>query len=401
MTWEPEGNKIAGYKLGSLEPEEVLYEFEGEPLTFVARDPDGDPLLLHNVMAFDRTTRYVVSAIDARILGDLKAGRLDILTALRQPRCWVADVTEDGSVKTLWRVEFSSIPEKVLPKPGAMVNPADDPVFRLRLIGSGVGPGKTSAADVRMAAQAAESGLRGLARIALDQKKKVGTVPGNVRHYSDLPYLFSRAASFEIAFGRPRDRLPGIDEEVFAEMGQLLERGLKAVRAENGVLPLVEGLDADQTLQLFEVIRSLSPPTRGDVERVEIGGELVDQVSGSRVLTRDDRVRSVQRVKASRKAPRKEAPFRVSGVIEEADQGNLGFTLRQLDPAEASAFGNATEIAFRFEEHLYDTVMEAFNTLERMVVVGERVDSTYQALDVQLAVAGTDAGTAPEVPGSK
>jgi hypothetical protein len=45
--------------------------------------------------------------------------------------------------------------------------------------------------------------------------------------------------------------------------------------------------------------------------------------------------------------------------------------------------------------------MEAFNSLERMVVVGERVDSTYQALDVQLAVVGTDAGTAPEVSGSE
>lgn len=401
MMWEPEGNKIAEAELGSLEPGEVLFEYEGELLTFVARDMDGEALLLHNVMAFDRATRYVVAAIDARILGDLKAGRIDILTALRQPRCWVADVAEDACVKALWRVEFASIPEEVLPRPGAMVNPDLDPVFRLRLIGSGVGPGKTSAADVRMAAQAAESGLRGLARIALDQKKKVGTVPGNVRHYSDNPYLFSRAASFEIAFGRPRDRLPGIDEEVFAEMGRLLERGLKAVRADNGSLSLIEGLDADQASQLFEVIRSLSPPTRGDVERVEIGGELVDQVTGPRVLTRDDRDRSVRRIKATRKAPRKEAPFRVSGVIEEADQGILGFTLRQLDPVEAATFGNASEIAFRFEEHLYDTVMEAFNSLERMVVVGERVDSTYQALDVQLAVSGADIGTAPEVTGSK
>ncbi len=190
MMWEPGGNKIAEDKLGSLEPGEVLYEFEGEPLTFVTRDPDGDPLLLHNVTAFDRTTRYVVSAIDSRILGDLKAGRIDILTALRQPRCWVADVAEDGSVKTLWRVEFSSIPESVLPRPGAMVNPDHDPLFRIRLIGSGVGPGKTSAGDVRMAAQAAESGLRGLARIALDEKKKAGQVPRDIRHYSDLPYQF-------------------------------------------------------------------------------------------------------------------------------------------------------------------------------------------------------------------
>lgn len=398
--WEPEGNRIAQDKLGSLESWEVLYEFEGEPLTFVARDPDGEPLLLHSVMVFDRTTRYVVSAIDSRILADLKAGRIDILTALREPRCWVADVAEDASVKALWRIEFSSIPERVLPRPGAMVNPDHDPLFRLRLIGAGVGLGKTSAGDVRMAAQAAESGLRGLARLALDQKKNVGAVPGNVRHYSDLPFLFSRAASFEIAFGRPRDRFPGIDEEVFAEMRRLLDQGLEVLRASGESLPDVEGLDADQTVQLFEAIKALTPPSRGDVERVEIGGELVSTLSEPRVLTRDDRVRSVQRIKAARKAPRKEAPFRVSGVIEEADQGVLSFKLRQLDPAEATAFGNATEIAFRFEEQLYDVVMEAFNSLERMVVVGERVDTLYQALDIKLAVDATDAETAPVGSGS-
>jgi hypothetical protein len=49
----------------------------------------------------------------------------------------------------------------------------------------------------------------------------------------------------------------------------------------------------------------------------------VDIVSGSKVLTRDDRVRSnrrIQRIKAAQKAFRKEAPFRVMGVIEEMDQ---------------------------------------------------------------------------------
>ncbi len=389
--WQPEGTKLECDKLGSLEPREVLYEYAGEPLTFVASDPEGEPLLVHSLSAFDRTSRYLVSAIDSRILQDLKAGRIDILTGLRQTRCWIADLAEDASINAIWRVEFTSIPQNVLPRPGAMLNPDLDPLFRLRLVGSGVGPGKTSAADIRMAAQAAESGLRGLARVALDEKKKVGTVPRDVRHFSDLPYLFSRAASFEIAFGRPHDRLPGLDDEVFAEMGRLLERGLKVLRA-NSESPLaIEGLDADQTVQLFEAIKALTPPTRGAVDRVEIGGELVDELSGSRVLTRDDRVRSVQRIKASRKAPRKEAPFRISGVVEEADQGNLSFKLRQLDPAEATVVGGATEIPFVFEEHLYDTVMEAFNSLERMVVVGERVDSVYQALDVQLAVEATDA----------
>jgi len=388
--WEPKGKPLDPGTLGGLNPFEILFEFE-EPLTFVCRDPDDQNLLAHSLCDGSGVSRYLVVPTDGRILEELKSGTIDLLGALRQPRCWVADFESAWKIQQLWLTSFEDIPKDFLPKPGAMLTPDLEPLFRLRLVGPGVGPGKTSAADIRMAAQAAESGLRGLARIALDEKKKAGAVPGGVRHFSDLPYLFSRAASFEIAFGRPRDRLPGFDKEVFSERGRLLERGLKPVRADSDGFQSLEGLDAVQSVQVLEVIRALTPPSKGGVERVEFGGEMVEAVTGSRVLTRDDRLRSVRKIKASQKAPRKEAPFRISGVVEEADQGNFSFKLRHLDPAGVSVAGDTGEIAFVFEEHLYDTVMEAFNSLERMVVVGERVDSRYQALDMKLAVDAAEA----------
>ena len=383
--WTPGGKTIEPTRLGTLEPSEVLYEFDGEPLTFVAQDPDDEPLLVHSLSVFERTSRYLASAIDSRILQDLKTGRIDLLTALRQPRCWIVDLADDASINALWRIDFGAIPERFLPRPGAMLYPALDPLFRVRLIGSGVGPGKTSAADVRMAAQAAESGLRGLARIALDQKKKSGQVPKDIRHYSDLPFQYSRAASFEIALGRPRDTLPGVDDDVFNEMGNLLEQGLKALRANADDVSPIEGLTADQELQLFEAIKALTPPLRGGVDRIEVGGGLIERISTPKVLTRDDRLRSVQRIKNTRKAPLKDAPFRISGVIEEADQGLSSFTLRQLEPQDVPGLGPVSEINFRFEDHLYDDVLEAFNTLDRVIVVGERVESFVKALDVQPA----------------
>ena len=386
--WEPPGKSLDADVLGPLEPEEILYEFNGEALTYVSSDPLGELILVHILCAVDRYSRYLVVAIDPRILGELKDGRIDVVTALRQPRCWIADVTGDAAVRALWRVDFGAIPEKMLPRSGAMLDPKLDPIFRLRLIGPGVGPGKTSAADIRMAAQAAELGLRGLARIALDEKKRAGRAPREIRHYSNLPYQYSRSASFEIAFAAPNDRLPGVDDEVFDEMGSLLERGLNAVRSEGEDLASIDGLNPDQTLQLFEAIKALMPPTRGGVSRVEIGGGLVDRFAGPPVLTRDDSERSaqrIQRIKAVLKAPRKDAPFRVMGVIEEADQREFTFTLRQLDSPEVPGMGAVAEIEFRFENHLYEIVMDAFNSLERMVVVGERVDAYSQALDIRLA----------------
>lgn len=381
--WIPDGKVIDSGRIGSLEPMEVLYEFSGEPLTFVAHDLEDGRLLVHSLCVFDRTSRYLVSAIDERVLKDLKAGRLDIFTALKQPRCWIADISEDASVKSLWRIDFVSIPEEVLPSPGAMLNPELDPFFRLRLIGSGVGPGKTSAADIRMAAQAAESGLRGLARVALDEKKHVGAVSRDIRHYSDLPYRYSRAASFEIAFGRPLDSFAPVDDEVFHEMGRLLEQGLKSLRAIGDDSEPIDGLDPDQTVQLFEAIKSLTPPTRGGVSRIEIGGGLVDSLTGPKVLTRDDRVRSGERIKAARKPPHKEAPFRITGVIEEADQGMSTFTLRQITPPDMHILAGATEIRFGFADHLFDAVSDAWNSQEHVAVVGERIENDFKALDVQ------------------
>ena len=401
--WEPNGRVIDSEAIGSLELQESLFEFEGEALTFVAHDLDGDLLLVHNLCVADRVSRYLVSPIDSRILSDLKAGRLDVHSALRQPRSWIADVEVDDTpesswrIRTLYRIDFDSVPKDHLPRPGVMITPDLDPLFRLRLVGPGVGPGRTSAADVKLAAQAAESGLRGLARLALDEKKKAGRVSRDIRHYSDLPYQFSRAASFEIAFGRPLDRLPGVDDEVIAEMGSLLERGLKALRLESEDLAKVEGLDSDQTFQLFEVIKALTPPTQGGVERVEVGGTMVDRFASSTILTRDDRARSNRRIKAARKVPRKVELFRITGVIEEADQGAFSFTLRQLEPPDDPAARGAAEIRFRFEEPFYDDVIEAFNSLERMAVVGEWDGSGYDALAIRPE--GDSIGDGPEAKG--
>jgi hypothetical protein len=386
--WEPKGKIIDSNVIGSLEPRDLLFEFEGEYLTFVADDPNDELLLVHNLCVSEGISRYLVAPIDARILGDLKAGRLDTYSALRQPRCWIADLVAADSSEHPWRIhalyhiEFDSVPKDHLPRPGAMITPDLDPIFRLRLIGPGVGPGKTKAADIRMAAQAAESGLRGLARIALDAKKQVGQVRRDIRQYSDLPYQYSRAASFEIAFGRPRDRLPGVDDEVFDEMGSLLELGLNALRSNGDDLAPIEGLNADQALQLFEAIKALTPPMRGGVERVEVGGGLTNGLTGSKVLTRLDRIRSVQRINTVMTPVLTDPPFRVSGKIEEADQGKLVFTLRQIDPP---GYSGLEEIPFWFKESLYDDVMEGFNSPEHVVVVGEKAGSRYEAIKVEPA----------------
>ena len=193
--WVPDGKQIDRSYLGDLTPAEVLFEFE-EPLTFVCHDRDGQMLLAHRLCAEAGLSRYLVSVTDQTLVQDLKAGRVDLLGVLSQPRCWIADFGPNWEIWNLWLISFEAIPKEVLPRSGAMLTADLDPILRLRLIGSGVGPGKTSAADVRMAAQAAESGLRGLARIVLDEKKQVGAVRRNIRDYSDLPFKYGTCSEF-------------------------------------------------------------------------------------------------------------------------------------------------------------------------------------------------------------
>jgi hypothetical protein len=317
-----------------------------------------------------------------------------LLGALRQPRCWIVDFGPGWEIQQLWLMSFNKVPREMLPRPGAMLTPELEPLFRVRLLGEGVGPGNTSATDVRMAAQAGESSLKRLAEITHKQRKRTGRTARQVRRYSDLPVQYLGAASFEIAFGAPspEPQLFEQDAEVFEEMGKLLGQGLRMIRSD-AVFETVDGLDQDEVAQLLEAVKSLTPSTQGDVDRIEIGGRLIEPFEGPMILTRDDRRRTLERIKPRRRALPEERPFLVAGRIPKADKDALTFTLRDLDPSEVPAVGLVEEIPFRFGEHLFEVVMDAFNSEERVVVVGERVGSDYQALDVRFGADGS-----PEVP---
>jgi hypothetical protein len=75
--------------------------------------------------------------------------------------------------------------------------------------------------------------------------------------------------------------------------------------------------------------------------------------------------------------------IRVRGVISEADQDLLSFKLRDLEPADGTTVDENGEIIFRFPEHPLDVVVDAFTTLERVVVFGEREGGRNLALDIK------------------
>ena len=118
--WAPDGKPIDKETVGALSPTEVLFEFE-EPLTFACRDRDGQMLLAHSLCAGSGLSRYLVVVSDQEVIDGLKAGRLDVLGALRQPRCWIVDFGLGWEIVEIWLIAFDKIPKHLLPKAGAML----------------------------------------------------------------------------------------------------------------------------------------------------------------------------------------------------------------------------------------------------------------------------------------
>jgi hypothetical protein len=129
--WEPVGEKMDAGSLGDLYPEEVLFAFE-EPLTFTCRDRHGRLLIGHSLCSQGTVSRYLLASAEPDIVDGLKDGRLDVLTALRQPRCWIVDFGPGWETKGLWLITFDKIPKDHLPKAGAMINPCFDLAPKLR-----------------------------------------------------------------------------------------------------------------------------------------------------------------------------------------------------------------------------------------------------------------------------
>ena len=116
---------------------------------------------------------------------------------------------------------------------------------------------------------------------------------------------------------------------------------------------------------------------------MEIGGTLVERYRPPVTLTREDRRAISARLKMMKGGVSSEEPFRVRGVISEADQELRSFRLRDLVHVEDPRFTGVDEMTFGFDEHVYEVVMEAFNSLERVVVVGEKIAGKNQALDIK------------------
>jgi hypothetical protein len=134
MMWKLDGQELDPKFLGSLEPERVLFEYEG-PRSYVARDAAGGLLFAHQCGEAADRWRYAVVPFSTELLDALESGQLDLRSALGQPWLWIVDIGEKGHPVRCVRSSLSAIPEECLPRPGVMLYPDHDPAPEIFPVG--------------------------------------------------------------------------------------------------------------------------------------------------------------------------------------------------------------------------------------------------------------------------
>jgi len=103
--------------IGELEPEEVLYEYDG-PQIFVARTKSGDLLLAYRCWEDEDGEHLLIAPASWATISGLKVGRITVREALEQPWAWIANYRADVGLASVYRVDTRDLPELALPVRG-------------------------------------------------------------------------------------------------------------------------------------------------------------------------------------------------------------------------------------------------------------------------------------------
>ncbi len=359
MLWEPKGKSLEPAFLGSLEPERVLFEYEG-PRSFLARDPNGDLLFAHQCGEFVDAWRYAVVPFSDELTAALEEGRLDLRSALQQPRLWLVDIGHGGQPQRCVRSSISDVPETCLPTLGVMLYPDLEPLLAVRSIGKNVELGTATLGLLRTSLDNTRNALKTLATYVLGEAQKSGQPSRKTRKYYDLPaqLLAGSVRVCVFAPADPQQQMFDATDETWARMQKLLQLGLDEIGKQSTTAATPPDNDLRAALQ---AVYCLAPPAYGPVESTEVSGRLVRASSTARVISRSAGVTLRARLKVGME--QKPEIVEAQGIISELDReeatcllrDNVGMTLYKIS----------------FDEKLSDEVKDAFDSGCEVKIAGQ------------------------------
>jgi hypothetical protein len=350
------------------EVDQVLFEYDG-PRIFTSRA--GPWLLLwYQITSGADGAGYLIAPTKVSTIHGLEVGTITLREALDQPISWVADFLPGSpTCAKSWRVSTDDLPPRLLPKPHVMLRKSAEPWFSLRLLGENISPGRVHVSVIK---RGVDGAYRALKKAADSVEGFSHGRPGEAfRKLYDLPAQRFAFGSFEIAFGSPfNDGLITDDNEVqdkLNDMGSRLSGAIEWVM--DGRAPSLKPSIPD--LHLLEAVELLAPPAEGDVELVELRGQMISARSGFK-LTRDVGRNAKAAIKHL-KSLEKETPLTQPGFVREFDKDRLSFILR--DQAGSDLYYCS------LPSDLYDTGLDAFREGSLVFVTGL---VTGKAMNVRL-----------------
>ena len=129
--WEIKGKPVDPQRFAPFEPLHVLNYYDG-PRIFTFHDSDDALCLACWSDEDEKHSRFLVVAVNDQIIADLEGGLLSVREALAQPRLWVVDWTQDGTLTGAWLVAHQDVPKDSQPQPRTMLHRSLDPSFAQR-----------------------------------------------------------------------------------------------------------------------------------------------------------------------------------------------------------------------------------------------------------------------------
>jgi hypothetical protein len=357
VTWSIHGLKTGVDLLGSLEPSQILYDFDG-PKIFAALAPNGRLLLAYQCDYNDTGIRLLVVPTSDAALTALRNGTLAVRDALSQPWAWLAEQSHSGEVTAVWEINVSDLPDSALPRPNVALLPEHAPLLTVHMQGEGLIPGRVPGSVVRRAVAGASDALKDLFEWVLAVAPSSGRPEERLRRLYDLPVKRLVFSSVEISFAEPpRVDHPDLFEEEKRAIGgvsDLLTSAVEWATSDRENAPSGDALTVALT-----ALKRLAPPKHGSISEVTLSGRLLGASYLPRTLTRD----TSARIRTALKSRQIEtAPYMNTGIVREFDKDKLTAILR--DPALA------WEQRCSVPVHLYDDLFAAFEDNEMVTVLG-------------------------------
>lgn len=354
-----ESRELAKDRLGSLVAEKVYFQYDGVLFTYIARDPDGELLLLHLSERSGTMLRYLVAPIGRVQLEMLEAGTLELRQALDQSRLWMADIGPEG-------VEAIRIPvdrEQLLPflpQPGVLLDPDHEPLLSIRALGPTVHLHGARLGLLHAILDRLREALKTLAKHAGSALHGAA-----VRPYYDLTTVLT-PGSITVSVMPPKETQRTIfEDDTWQRMADILAVGLRTIADDQTASTNRNHPTEKDVLVALQTMRLLAPPATGEIDTTELSGSLVAQS----YAPHENRVR-IDRRMAGR--IRERLNFAVepepltrteNGWIRELDLDALTCELRDEH--------GATIYKLSFDEALLDAVKAAFDTRRKVFAIAE------------------------------